>query len=829
MLKKIFPLLAILFCITAYAQDLTQIGKANLLTVTGGVSANTIYYEGSALRDPFTYVLNGNINFNISGLFNIPLSFAYSNQEFNYSQPFKFNRLSIHPSYKWITAHIGDVAMTFSPYTLSGHQFSGLGVDLAPEGKFKVSAMYGRLIRPVEYAIEQPETVPAYKRLGYGLKTEYEIHSKAKIGVTFFNAKDVTSSLNNDIPIDIGVSPKENLVVSLEASLKPMNGLELNIEYATSAVTEDLNTPEYSGSKGSLAFIFNEKLSTSYYNAFNTNLKYAIGNGNIGASYERIDPDYKTFGAYFFNNDFENITVNAAQALFNNKVSLSVNAGLQSDNLDDTKKSDLKRIVTAINANITASDRLNISGAYSNFQSFTNIRSQFDYINAISAYDNIDDLNFKQLSQNANVSIGYVLSKKETKRQNINFNLSFQDTKDIQETFLTGVENTVNASQFYNSAIAYTLSFPESTLSVSTAFNATLNKVMEVNSIALGPTLVLGKQLFNKTVRTSLSSSYNTASTDGIKQNSILNFRWNAGYQWLEKHQFNLSALSLIRNTPNNNSTDFTVTFGYNYNFTTARKKAPKKRAQVPNRNTASTDTERPPLNIRYRKDLYEGDVFEVMSQIEALRAKNNIKTMPAFKKAELDQIKEDILLLQSEDSSIIKDKIIDYLEAIYSYIDFEDSYNELLLETAIALEAQAKALDPNIEKRFVTLKYDLENHKFKGTHPEKIQDTTDVDYENYKKLYDDFSIISQKFMAHRWMLDQLEKIEISKQFDREALLSAFKTEQLNETYELYTNTSEESILIDFLINKMILHYQELAKDRLDSTNYRSKYIQKPE
>jgi len=360
LLKKLSLFLVILLCSDISAQDLTQIGKAKLLTVSGGVSANSVLYEGSALRDPFTYVLNGNINFNISGLFNVPLSFAYSNQEFSYSQPFRFNRLSIHPSYKWVTAHIGDVAMTFSPYTLSGHQFSGLGVDLSPEGKFKVSAMYGRLIRPVEYNIEEPETVPAYKRVGYGLKTDYELNSKTKFGLTFFNAKDVPNSLNTDIPIDIGLAPKENLVVSLDASLKPIDGLELRVEYATSAVTEDLNAPEFSGSKGLLSFAFDEKISTSYYDAFNANLNYSIGNGLIGAGYERIDPDYNTFGAYFFNNDFENITVNASQALFNNKLSLSVNAGLQSDNLDNTKKSDLKRIVAAVNASLTASDKLNM-------------------------------------------------------------------------------------------------------------------------------------------------------------------------------------------------------------------------------------------------------------------------------------------------------------------------------------------------------------------------------------------------------------------------------------------------------------------------------------
>ena len=164
------------------AQDLTQIGKASLFSYSGGISANTIFYEGTGLRDPFTYVVNGNVNFNISGIYNIPVSFAYSNQNFTTNQPFQFNRLSLHPSYKWITAHIGDVSMSFSPYTLSGHQFTGLGVDLTPRGKFKISAMYGRFIKPVEYESTIPENIPTYKRIGYGLKTQYELN-KGSVGL----------------------------------------------------------------------------------------------------------------------------------------------------------------------------------------------------------------------------------------------------------------------------------------------------------------------------------------------------------------------------------------------------------------------------------------------------------------------------------------------------------------------------------------------------------------------------------------------------------------------------------------------------------------------
>jgi len=333
--------------------------------------------------------------------------------------------------------------------------------------------------------------------------------------------------------------------------------------------------------------------------------------------------------------------------------------------------------------------------------------------------------------------------------------------------------------------------------------------------------------LFNKTVRSSLSSSYNTSSTDGVKQNSILNFRLNAGYQLLEKHQFNLSALSLIRNTPTNNSTDLTFTFGYNYSFTTAGKKSSKKREQVPNSNTASVDNEESNIKIRFRKAIYEGDVMSLLSQISDIRNKSNVQDMPASKKAELDQIKDEVLLLKSEKTSVVKEKIIDYLEAVHSFIDFKEDYNDLLFKAAVDLEKEALLLDPDIEKRFVDIRYSLENHKFKGENPEKIKNEDLTELNDYKKIYDNFINARRKFIGHRWMLEQLEKTESSKQFDKDDILIDFKAKQIAEAYKLYKNTKDKSIVVDFLISEMISHYQDTAKDKLDSTDYILKYIDK--
>src|SRR5690606_10240485 len=181
---KFISFLLILIPVISFSQtvDYETITTSKPLQVSGSVSASGVYYDSNynTNREPFTYYLQGGVNVNIYS-FSVPITFSYSNQgsDLGYKLPFDFNRLSLHPKYKWITGHIGNVNMSFSPYTLNGHQFTGGGIDLTPEGAFKISAMTGRLLRATADDGD-PKTLPAFNRMGYGLKTRYE-QEKIKI------------------------------------------------------------------------------------------------------------------------------------------------------------------------------------------------------------------------------------------------------------------------------------------------------------------------------------------------------------------------------------------------------------------------------------------------------------------------------------------------------------------------------------------------------------------------------------------------------------------------------------------------------------------------
>ena len=560
--------MAILMAVTGLqAQNLESIGNEKPLKVSGGISANQIFYAVDGIerrRDPYSYFLTGNLNFDLYG-WSVPFSFSLSNQNSSFQQP--FNQYGLHPTYKWATAHLGWASMTFSPYTLSGHLFRGAGVELAPTEKFKFSAMYGRLQKAVE-ADSVNGTQPFYRRLGYGFKASYGSGAD-HVDVIMFRAKDDESSLSR-VPEEEGVLPEENLVFSIAGGKMLFERLLLSAEFASTAITRDTRATEISPETNKLfdnmGNLFTPRASSAYYNAYKTELTYKAQTYSLGIGYERVDPGYRTLGAYYFNNDLENITANGTLSLLSGKLNLGANAGVQRDNLDKTKVSTLERVVASINVAYSPGQKLNLNATYSNFQTFTNIRPQFVDINQLTPYDNLDTLNFTQISQNANLNVVYLLQSSKEKRQNLNINFSFQDAADEQG----GVQQN-SGTQFYNINTAYSLSIVPKNMSVTAAFNLSRNESGIADATTYGPTLSVNRSFLERKLRAVFSTSWNSSYSNGELTNRILNLRLNGGYTYKKKHNINLSLVSLRRSTNSeqgaNAFTEFTGTLGYGYNF----------------------------------------------------------------------------------------------------------------------------------------------------------------------------------------------------------------------------------------------------------------------
>jgi hypothetical protein len=549
------------------AQNLESIGKAKPFSIAGGISFDQVAYSssGDSRRDPYRYVASGNVRLSLYG-WDVPLSFTFSNHQTSFSQP--FNQYAIDPTWKWITVHAGYTSASFSPYTVNGHTFLGGLIDLAPEGKLKVSALYGRFVRAViADSTNGLHRHAAFQRDGYGLKASYGDGSNF-INAILFHASDDVGSIPRP-PDSLGIHPEENLVVSVGIGRRLFQHVILKAEAASSALSKDITAGKVNGHRAMdlPGFLFHSRSTSSYYQAFKASLDYQRNGWMLGFAWEHIDPEYRTLGAYYFNNDLENVTLNASGDLFKRKITFTSSGGIQRDNLANTKVSTMRRLVGSLNVSWMPTQRLSTTASYSSFQTFTNIRSPFTAIDQVTSFENLDTLNFTQTSRNASVSGMYVIRQGRDKTQTLSIHFSWQQAAESQ-----GQASEHSDTQFWNLTTAYALTLVPNKLTMMIAFNGTRNKAVFMRTSAWGASSALTRVFFEGKLRTTLASSFNRAYSRGAGIHAITNVRLSGAFSVHRRHSVTLSAVVANRITAADQKslTEFTGTLGYSYAFGTS-------------------------------------------------------------------------------------------------------------------------------------------------------------------------------------------------------------------------------------------------------------------
>jgi len=266
------------------------------------------------------------------------------------------------------------------------------------------------------------------------------------IEISMFKGWDVRNSLEKDA-LDSTLKPMENVVMTFSGKTKIFGKFTLSGEIAGSSITLDNRLPVIQKKNiYTISGLMKSHQSTSIHHAYKTQLSYSFSTASIGAAYEHVDPNYQSLGAYYSNNDFENYTINLSSTFFKSKINLSMNTGLQYDNLDEKKNSQTSRYVSAINLGFNISERLSLTTGYSNFSTYTNIRSPFEDINQPTPIYYVDSLKFTQISESFNASANIGISKNENAQQNIGIMGNYMQSKDKQ-----GEGN--NISNIYSSRI----------------------------------------------------------------------------------------------------------------------------------------------------------------------------------------------------------------------------------------------------------------------------------------------------------------------------------------------------------------------------------------
>lgn len=546
------------------AQQLDQIGKKGGIKVSGGAGLTNSFYTTDGISNrlnPYSYLLTGNITFSAYGI-TLPFSFSFSNQSYTYRQP--FNIVGVSPTYKKWVFHAGYRNMSFSPYSLSGHNFLGGGIEYRGD-KFYFMAMSGRLLRAVEYDSININVLPAYERFGGGLKIGYR-NNGDEISVSNFYAKDNVNSIS-DIPFNVGLTPQENVVWTVQGKKKIGAKLLLSGDLARSAWTRDLNAENMTNTNTGLLsplFYLSWKESTVAYNALKASATYDFTYFTLGGTFERVDPEYKTLGAYFNNNDFQNVTANFTTDLFKKKVKLAANVGRQRDDLNNTKSSRMKRTIGSINLSMALSKKVSMQLSYSNFYSFINVKP-LDL--ALLPNARYDTLNFIQLSQTLNGSISVRLLESDRLSRNFRASSSYMMASNRQ------VATTTNS--MINASMGVDQSWKKSGITVGINANANQASYEAGNSIYVGVGVNTGMPVWKKKIRVSLGVNGNQNYQNSLMVAQLLTVS-NSYSMKLGKHQ---SLNASLRYTGrfkkdeatlgayNTNFNEFLGSLSYNYTF----------------------------------------------------------------------------------------------------------------------------------------------------------------------------------------------------------------------------------------------------------------------
>jgi hypothetical protein len=539
------------------SQELSGLRGKDPFTCSGSISQAVLLYNGNSAgipRKPLAYTFGAVLNLSIYGV-SIPLSASYSNERWTCQQP--FNRLALHPSWKKIRTHIGDISLSFSPYSLNGINCRGAGLEIQEAGPFSFTVFTGRLQKRI-LRDTLLQINPAYTRMGYGFKTLYS-NEIIQMGISLFYAEDNKHSLpRNDSLLP---SPAVNLVTEFNARILLWKKLSLLADAAESYLRGD---PGFSAFSSDQSHNSGYNASPVRRHAFKTSLEWTLQKSSFGLGFERVDPGYRTLGTYYNLEDLLTFSLHYNSSLFDEKLNIAISSGVEQDNLERLKSQTGRRLVNSVNMGFRPGKKLDMSLQYSGFSSITSLRNPFDNINSISPYGNTDTLDFTQITE----SIGYTISAllKESDKWNHQLTCSFS----LQSSKATNIPG--QSGQFLNSVMGWTTSHKPS------RFNGSLNMVLNHSGqdssgvFILGPALSLRKSLFEKKCQLNAMISYNQSR----KGRSVFTETWICRMGTtcrLGQHAFDLSVLynhrinALIRPT-----SALTLNLSWRYSFKTNQK-----------------------------------------------------------------------------------------------------------------------------------------------------------------------------------------------------------------------------------------------------------------
>ncbi|PID93749.1 MAG: hypothetical protein CSA95_06560 [Bacteroidetes bacterium] len=542
MLKRIFTkqfFLATLACLLyptiLRAQDLENLAKSDPFDYSGSLNLSLSHYHsklGQNLSVPWQYAISANVTPSLYGI-QLPINIYLNNYQRGINHPFNFYGIS--PSFKWAKLHLGHSSMTFSPFTLSGQTFWGVGVELTP-GFLRFSALYGKF-RNYAYLphddVTKTSLIPSYKRKGYGLKIGVG-SDDTHVDFIYFKAKDDEELISRELD-SLRLTPKENAVIGLNARMTLFKKLRFHLNSALSLLSRNtlersLTIPdEYSF----ITTFIEPNLTTTLGIAGDAGVHLFLRGFTLGLNYKRIDPDYRSLGSSYFLNDLESVTIDNSFTAFNQRLMIKSSLGLGRNNLRSDKTATSTKIIGSVNAHIRFHKSIQLQVLYNNF-----VMDQ-----QLKIVDINDTLQYSQNNQIFRIAPVSTWGNEQFRHR---LTSSF-----VQSGFTTQHGSSLEETNVHSTAVnlAYYLHLKEDNLSINTGTFWRKYEIAETRqSNRLGFNLGGNKTFFDKKFTANASYTFSTG-IGGEADSSISHFsRASLSYKVTPKQNISLS-FNYIRKT----------------------------------------------------------------------------------------------------------------------------------------------------------------------------------------------------------------------------------------------------------------------------------------
>ncbi len=548
-MRAIIALAGICAFTAAMGQDLAQLGQAKPIIFRGQFSAGINHYaQLSGTRPPYgtgsptpAWYLQADPVLTIYGVA-IPANLLISSQESRFNGP--FNRFGLSPSYKWAKAHLGWRSLNFSQFTLNGQQIMGAGLELTP-GKFRAAFMYGKLnnaVTDISLFNQLNNELPLYRRTGMAAKIGYG-DQKNFIEFSYLQAEDDPRSLPKGVVADSVIArPEANQVLGLNGQVALYKDLSFHVEAATSYYTRNLLSPERDTEDpwAQRANVY-PRISSHLSFAGEAGLKQRLRWGNLRLKYRRVDPGFRSMGAFYMQTDIEQYTFGLDLAMLKKKLRFRSDLGLEQNNLYRTSFSNSRRTIGNISLHYLPGQTFNISVQYANHGISQQIIPQLQNPNTILRYDSV---RISQVNQSLSIA-PQLMFRREQVQHTVGLQATVQSLRnhnDLQQT--PGYTSTMGS-------LFYSMGRPKKHLALTgglnyfnTAMGGTANTTWGVNA-GLSKKLMVRPDSVPSAIDAitlSLQAGYFTNRMDGSSAGHTLSFGPSLGINMRKRHALQINA-----------------------------------------------------------------------------------------------------------------------------------------------------------------------------------------------------------------------------------------------------------------------------------------------